>query len=158
MHIPDAYLSPATHAVTAGVMLPLWTLAVRRSANALSARQVPLLSLGAAFCFTIQMFNVPAVGGTTAHAVGATLLAILLGPWAALLAVTLTLAVQAIFFGDGGILALGSTNTAEGRSNVAEVSRETSRVSVAISLIAEKWRFAHARRRRSGSTEMASAI
>jgi cobalt/nickel transport system permease protein len=108
MHIPDAYLSPATHAVTAGVMLPLWTLAVRRTANALSARQVPLLSLGAAFCFTIQMFNVPAVGGTTAHAVGATLLAILLGPWAALLAVTLTLAVQAVFFGDGGILALGA--------------------------------------------------
>jgi hypothetical protein len=54
--------------------------------------------------------------------------------------------------------AWSSTNTAEGRSNVAEVSRETSRVSVAISLIAEKWRFAHARRRRSGSTEMASAI
>lgn len=110
MHIPDAYLSPATHALTAGVMVPLWTVAVRRTAKALSARQVPLLSLGAAFCFAIQMFNIPAVGGTTAHAVGATLLAILLGPWAALLAVTLTLAVQALFFGDGGILALGANS------------------------------------------------
>jgi cobalt/nickel transport system permease protein len=110
MHIPDAYLSPATHAVSAAVMVPLWTLAARRTAKALSARQVPLLSLGAAFCFAIQMFNVPAVGGTSAHAVGATLLAILLGPWAALLAVTLALAVQAIFFGDGGILAL-TTNS-----------------------------------------------
>lgn len=99
MHIPDAYLSPATHAVTAGAMLPLWTVAARRTARSLSAQQVPLLSLGAAFCFAIQMFNVPAVGGTTAHAVGATLLAILLGPWTALLAVTLTLGIQAIFYG-----------------------------------------------------------
>lgn len=110
MHIPEAYLSPATHAVTAGVMLPLWTVAARRTARSLSAQQVPLLSLGAAFCFAIQMFNVPAVGGTTAHAVGATLLAILLGPWTALLAVTLTLGIQAIFFGDGGVLALGANS------------------------------------------------
>lgn len=110
MHIPDAYLSPATHAVTAGVMVPLWTVAARRTARSLSAQQVPLLSLGAAFCFVIQMFNIPAVGGTTAHAVGSTLLAILLGPWTALLAVTLTLGVQAIFFGDGGVLALGANS------------------------------------------------
>ncbi|MDW8290892.1 MAG: cobalt transporter CbiM [Armatimonadota bacterium] len=91
-------------------MLPLWAVAARRTARSLSAQQVPLLSLGAAFCFAIQMFNVPAVGGTTAHAVGATLLAILLGPWAALLAVTLTLGVQALFFGDGGVLALGANS------------------------------------------------
>lgn len=108
MHIPDAYLSPITHAAAAGVMIPLWAIAARRTAKSLSARQVPLLSVGAAFCFAVQMFNVPAVGGTTAHAVGATLLAILLGPWAAVLAVTLALAVQAIFFGDGGVLALGA--------------------------------------------------
>lgn len=110
MHIPDAYLSPITHAVTAGAMIPLWAVAARRTAKSLSARQVPLLSLGAAFCFAIQMFNIPAVGGTTAHPVGATLLAILLGPWSALLAVTLTLGVQAIFFGDGGVLALGANS------------------------------------------------
>lgn len=110
MHIPDAYLSPVTHAVTAGAMIPLWAVAARRTAKSLSARQVPLLSLGAAFCFAIQMFNIPAVGGTTAHPVGATLLAILLGPWSALLAVTLTLGVQAIFFGDGGVLALGANS------------------------------------------------
>lgn len=110
MHIPDAYLSPTTHVAAAGVMVPLWTLAARRTARSLSAQQVPLLSLGAAFCFAIQMFNVPAVGGTTAHAVGATLLAILLGPWAALLAVTLTLGVQALFFGDGGVLALAANS------------------------------------------------
>ncbi|GIV16434.1 MAG: hypothetical protein KatS3mg022_1869 [Armatimonadota bacterium] len=110
MHIPDAYLSPVTHAAAAGAMVPLWVVAARRTARHLSAQQVPLLSLGAAFCFALQMFNVPAVGGTTAHAVGATLLAILLGPWTALLAVTLTLGIQAIFFGDGGVLALGANS------------------------------------------------
>jgi cobalt/nickel transport system permease protein len=110
MHIPDAYLSPVTHAAAAGAMVPLWVVATRRTARSLSAQQVPLLSLGAAFCFALQMFNVPAVGGTTAHAVGATLLAVLLGPWTALLAVTLTLGIQAIFFGDGGVLALGANS------------------------------------------------
>ncbi len=110
MHIPDAYLSPVTHAVAAGAMAPLWAVAIRRTARGLSARQVPLLSLGAAFCFTIQMFNVPAVGGTTAHAVGATLLAVLLGPWSALLTVSLALGIQALFFGDGGVLALGANS------------------------------------------------
>ncbi len=110
MHIPDAYLSPVTHAGAAAVMAPLWAMSARRTTKTLSTRQVPLLSLGAAFCFVIQMFNVPAVGGTTAHAVGATLLAILLGPWTALLAVSLALGVQALFFGDGGVLALGANS------------------------------------------------
>jgi cobalt/nickel transport system permease protein len=108
MHIPDAYLSPATEAVAFGVMMPFWTVAARKTVRQLSSRQVPLLSIGAAFCFAIQMFNIPAVGGTTAHALGATLLAILVGPWAALLGMTLELAIQALLFGDGGILSIGS--------------------------------------------------
>ncbi len=108
MHIPDAYLSPATEAVMAGVMVPVWVIAARKTSAELTSRQMPLLSIGAAFCFAIQMFNVPAVGGTTAHALGAVLLAILVGPWAALLGMTLTLAIQALMFGDGGILSLGA--------------------------------------------------
>jgi len=110
MHIPDAYLSPATEAVAFGVMVPIWTIAARKTVRELSSRQAPLLSIGAAFCFAIQMFNIPAVGGTTAHALGATLLAILVGPWAALLGMTLTLAIQALLFGDGGILSLGANS------------------------------------------------
>jgi cobalt/nickel transport system permease protein len=108
MHIPDAYLSPATQAVSFAVMVPIWTLAARRTSRDLTTKQVPLLSIGAAFCFAIQMFNIPALGGTTAHALGATLLAILVGPWAAVLGMTLTLAIQALLFGDGGILTLGA--------------------------------------------------
>ncbi|MDR3690869.1 MAG: cobalt transporter CbiM [Fimbriimonas sp.] len=108
MHIPDAYLSPATEAVAFVVMAPIWMVAVRKTSHSLSSRQTPLLSVGAAFCFAVQMFNIPAIGGTSAHALGATLLAILVGPWAALMGISLELAIQALLFGDGGILSLGA--------------------------------------------------
>jgi cobalt/nickel transport system permease protein len=67
-----------------------------------------LLALGAAFSFVIMMFNVPIPGGTTGHATGSVLIAILLGPWAACVAVSLALVVQAVLFGDGGITAIGA--------------------------------------------------
>jgi len=66
------------------------------------------LAIAAAFSFVIMMFNVPIPGGTTGHAVGAVLAAILLGPWAACIAVTVALVVQALLFGDGGITAVGA--------------------------------------------------
>lgn len=89
-------------------MVPFWAAALRRVQRAFHARQVPLLALGAAFSFLIMMFNVPIPGGTTGHAVGSVLVAILLGPWAACLAVSLALTVQAFMFGDGGVTALGA--------------------------------------------------
>ena len=110
MHIPDAYLSPATQAIAFAAMAPVWFVAARRTRRELTSKQAPLLSMGAAFCFAVQMFNIPAVGGTTAHALGAALLAILVGPWAAVLGLTLTLAIQALLFGDGGILSLGANS------------------------------------------------
>ena len=108
MHIPDGMLSPATSAVAAVTMLPIWTLAAKRVRAGLGMRQTPLLSLGAAFCFTVMMFNIPALGGTTAHPVAGTLLAVLLGPWAAVIGISVALAIQALFFGDGGLLAFGA--------------------------------------------------
>ena len=108
MHIPDGVLSPSTSAVAMVAMLPVWTLAARRVRADLGLRQIPLLSLGAAFCFTIMMFNIPALGGTTAHPVAGTLLAILLGPWAAVIGISVALGIQALFFGDGGLLAFGA--------------------------------------------------
>ncbi len=108
MHIPDGYLSPQTSGVLLAAMTPIWIRASQKVKRTLQARNVPLMALGAAFTFTIMMFNVPIPGGTTAHAVGGTLVAIALGPWAATIAVTIALVVQAIFFGDGGILAIGA--------------------------------------------------
>ncbi len=108
MHIPDGYLGPATCGVFYAAMLPIWTIASRVVKKALKARQVPMLAIGAAFSFVIMMFNVPIPGGSTGHAVGGVLVAILLGPWAACIAITVALVVQALLFGDGGITAIGA--------------------------------------------------
>lgn len=108
MHIPDNYLSPSTCAVLFGIMIPVWRGATKKVKGEISSKKMPLIGVCAAFSFLIMMFNVPLPGGTTGHAVGATLVAILLGPNAAVLAVTIALAIQALFFGDGGILALGA--------------------------------------------------
>ncbi|HEY7280792.1 MAG TPA: cobalt transporter CbiM [Actinomycetota bacterium] len=108
VHIPDGYLSPATDGFFGAVMLPIWYMATKRVKRIVKSRYVPLLAIGAAFCFLIMMFNVPIPDGTTAHAVGGVIVAILLGPWAAVIAVSIALAIQALFFGDGGVLAFGA--------------------------------------------------
>jgi len=108
MHIPDGYLSPQTCAVLGAAMVPIWATAAAKLKKTLKEKQVPLLAIGAAFSFTIMMYNVPIPDGTTAHAVGASILAIILGPFAATVGVSIALIIQAFFFGDGGILTLGA--------------------------------------------------
>ncbi|MFA6320497.1 MAG: cobalt transporter CbiM [Candidatus Omnitrophota bacterium] len=108
MHIPDGYLGPTTCGFFYVVMAPIWAIASSVVKKTLKAKQVPLLAIGAAFSFVIMMFNVPIPGGTTGHAVGGVLVAILLGPWAACIAITVALVVQALLFGDGGITAIGA--------------------------------------------------
>ncbi|MBV9508239.1 MAG: energy-coupling factor ABC transporter permease, partial [Acidobacteriia bacterium] len=83
MHIPDGYLSPATCAALYAGSAPFWYVAFKRVKRALHTRLIPLLSLFAAFSFVIMMFNLPLPGGTTGHAVGIGLAAVVLGPWAA---------------------------------------------------------------------------
>ena len=107
MHIPDGYLSPETCGVGFAVMLPAWATAGKRVRKVVKSRYVPLLAIGAAYSFLVMMFNVPVPDGTTAHAVGAVLIAVILGPWAAIIAVSTALAIQALFFGDGGVLSYG---------------------------------------------------
>lgn len=107
MHIPDGYLSPQTCAVGLVVTAPAWIVAGRRVRRTVKTRQVPTLAVLAAVCFLVMMFNIPIPDGTTAHAVGGVLVAILLGPWAAVIAVSVALAFQALLFGDGGVLAYG---------------------------------------------------
>src|ERR1700712_3772396 len=108
MHIPDGYLSPQTCAVFTAGMVPVWATAGRRVRRVVKSRYVPLLAMGAAYCFLVMMFNVPIPDGTTGHAVGAVLVAVLLGPEAAVVAVSIALLIQALFFGDGGVLAYGA--------------------------------------------------
>ncbi len=108
MHIPDGYLSPSTCAVLYAGAAPFWVVALRRVQARFHARYVPLLSLFSAFSFVVMMFNLPLPGGTTGHAVGMGVAAVVLGPWGAILAISVALAIQAVFFGDGGITAYGA--------------------------------------------------
>lgn len=108
MHIPDGYLGPQTYAALDVAIVPIWAIAAKKVKETLKTKQVPLMALGAAFSFVIMMFNIPVVGGSTGHAVGATLIAILLGPWAAVISVSIALVIQALLFGDGGITAIGA--------------------------------------------------
>jgi len=108
MHIPDGYLSPLAAAPFIALMVPVWGVAVKKVKEKVKKKHIPVLAIGAAFSFTIMMFNLPIPGGSSAHAVGAVLLAILLGPWAACLGVSVALIIQALIFGDGGILAIGA--------------------------------------------------
>lgn len=108
MHIPDGYLGPVTCGFFYAVMLPIWAAVSRIVKKTLKVKQVPMLAIGAAFSFVIMMFNIPIPGGSTGHAVGGVLVAIVLGPWAACIALTVALVVQALLFGDGGITAIGA--------------------------------------------------
>lgn len=107
MHIPDGFLS-------VGVIIVCWVLSVigigvalARTRKALGERQVPVMGVLAAFIFAAQMLNFTIAGGTSGHFLGAALAAILLGPWAAMLTMTTVVAIQALLFQDGGLLALG---------------------------------------------------
>ena len=108
MHIPDGYLSPVFSVIMFALVLPFWIVGVAKLRATINARSVPVIALMAAFSFVIMMFNVPLPGGTSGHAVGAALAAIVLGPGVASIAVSIALIIQAFLFGDGGILAIGA--------------------------------------------------
>ncbi len=108
MHIPDGYLSPATCAATYAATLPFLAVALHKVKQQLHTRMVPLLAVFSAFSFVVMMFNLPLPGGTTGHAVGLGIVAVVLGPWAGMLAISIALLIQALFFGDGGISTLGA--------------------------------------------------
>jgi cobalt/nickel transport system permease protein len=108
MHIPDGYLSPKTCLVFYAGMVPVWYIASRRVEKTVNIKELPLLALGGAFAFVIMMFNIPVPGGSSGHMVGSTIVAVVLGPWAGVVALSLTLALQALLFADGGITTFGA--------------------------------------------------
>ena len=108
MHIPDNYLSPQTCGIMTAAMVPVWAISIKKIAKEMPKEDVPKMGVGAAFSFLGMMFNIPIPGGTTGHAVGGTLISSVLGPYAACLSVSVALLLQALIFGDGGILAFGA--------------------------------------------------
>jgi len=108
MHAPDGFVSVPLLAVLWVVDIAVLAYAVRRINASMDDRAVPLMGVMAAFIFAAQMFNFQVAGGTSGHLLGGVLAAVLLGPWAGSIVMTAVLAVQALVFQDGGILALGA--------------------------------------------------
>ncbi len=131
MHVPDGFIDVPTSLAAAGVATAGVALALRRAARddgdgvdrtasdrTASGRTpsddppgddglAPLTGLVAAFVFAAQMVNFPVAGGTSGHLIGGLLAAVLLGPWSAVLALTVVVGLQALLFADGGVSALG---------------------------------------------------
>ncbi len=107
MHIPDGFINTATTAATWVASAGALSFATRRLARDMDESQPPLMGVTAAFIFAAQMMNFTVAGGTSGHLLGGALAAIILGPWAGMVVITAVLAVQALIFQDGGLLALG---------------------------------------------------
>lgn len=108
MHIPDGFLSVVVSLMCWLLAVLMLTVALRQTNRSLSERQVPLMGVLAAAIFAGQMLNFSVTGGTSGHLLGAAIATILLGPWPAVLVMTSVVSVQALFFQDGGLLALGA--------------------------------------------------
>jgi cobalt/nickel transport system permease protein len=107
MHIPDGFLDPWVAGLFwlgSGIAIGI---AVRRARDELGDERTPLLGVVAAGIFAAQLLNWPIPGGTSAHFVGGAFAGILLGPSLGVLAMTAVVTIQALVFGDGGIIALG---------------------------------------------------
>ncbi len=108
MHMADALLSPTVGATMWTATAATTMACAAMVKKSLDDRKVPLMGVLAAFVFAVQMINFTIPGtGSSGHLGGGLLLAILLGPPAAFLAIGSVLTVQALFFADGGLLALG---------------------------------------------------
>lgn len=108
MHIPDGFLSFEVWASLWAVAALILAVAVWKTNKKLGDKHVPLLGVLAAFIFAAQMLNVPVAGGTSGHLLGGVLAAVFVGPLAGSIVMSSIFAVQAIFFQDGGITALGA--------------------------------------------------
>lgn len=108
MHIPDNYLSPSTCIVLALVSIPVLKISMNKAKEELGMKKMSSIAVYSAFSFIIMMFNIPLPGGTSGHAVGSALTALIMGPWVSVISTSIALIIQAIFFGDGGIISLGA--------------------------------------------------
>ncbi|MGY1660480.1 energy-coupling factor ABC transporter permease [Geodermatophilus sp. SYSU D00705] len=114
MHVPDGFLDASTSVATGVVAAGTVAVALRGARRELDERTAPLAGLTAAFVFAVQMMNFPVGAGTSGHLIGGALTAVLVGPWTAVLCMTVVLLVQAVLFADGGLTALGTNVTLMG--------------------------------------------
>ncbi|MEW2315599.1 energy-coupling factor ABC transporter permease [Streptomyces bauhiniae] len=107
MHVPDGFIDAPTSAVTGVVAAGALAVSLRGARRELDERTAPLAGLVAAFIFAVQMLNFPVAAGTSGHLLGGALAAILVGPYTAVLCVSVVLLMQGVLFADGGLTALG---------------------------------------------------
>jgi cobalamin biosynthesis protein CbiM len=107
MHIPDGFIDLPTSAAFAAASAVAVAGAVKGARRQLSEQSAPLAGLTAVFIFAVQMLNFPVAAGTSGHLLGAALAMVLVGPYAATLALVVVLIIQAFLFADGGLTALG---------------------------------------------------
>lgn len=108
LHIPDGFLNTPVAVLFYVLTAAVLAVAIWRTNQTLDERTVPLMGVLAAFIFAAQMMNFPVAGGTSGHMLGGALAAILLGPWAAIIVMTVVIGVRALIFQDGGLAVLGA--------------------------------------------------
>jgi len=107
MHIPDGLMLPALLGAGWVIAVVVLAVAVRKTRQLLPDDKIPTMAVLAAGIFVSQMLNFPIAGGTSGHLIGATIATLLVGPWAAVLVMSIVIIIQGLMFGDGGILSLG---------------------------------------------------
>lgn len=118
MHVPDGFLDAPTSIATGVVAAAAVAVSLRAARRELDDRTAPMAGLVATFVFAAQMINFPVGAGTSGHLMGGALAAVLVGPWTAVLCLSVVLLVQALLMADGGITALGTNVTLIGITTV----------------------------------------
>ncbi len=106
MHIPDGFLSPQTYLPAYAAAAGAWAWAARGLRDRLDETTVPRLAMLTALAYGLGLVMVPLPGGTSGHAVGVAILALIFGVRSAFVAYSLVLLLQSLLFGAGGITAL----------------------------------------------------
>ncbi|NYT70709.1 energy-coupling factor ABC transporter permease [Pusillimonas noertemannii] len=142
MHIPDGFLSPQTYLPAYGVAAAAWYWAARGLRQSLDEQTVPKLAAMTALAYGLGLIMVPIPGGTSGHALGVAMLALLFGPRLAFLSYSLVLLLQSLLFGAGGITALPVNALAMGLLgawSAVGVYRVLHNVSDALAVAAAAW-------------------
>jgi len=141
MHIPDGLMDPAVWVIGFVVAVPILFVAFRRLGRETDEDRMPFMAVLAAGIFVAQMLNFPVAGGTTGHLIGAALAVVLVGPVAAMAVLTVVIVIQSLFFGDGGITALGLNllNMAVVASLVSSLVYGASKRNMKSSIFAASW-------------------
>ncbi|MGW1292946.1 energy-coupling factor ABC transporter permease [Streptomyces sp. NPDC002533] len=114
MHVPDGFIDAPVSVAAGAFAVGAVAVSLRGARRELDERTAPLAGLVAAFIFAVQMLNFPVAAGTSGHLMGGALAAILVGPWTAVLCLSVVLLLQGVFFADGGLTALGVNITVMG--------------------------------------------